>query len=145
MKIQFVSDVHCEFHIDQGVKWTSELSIEGDVLVLAGDITTYISTTKVCTILAERFPYVIYVCGNHEYYRSNRGDIHNKLMKLQSQHSNFFWLNNRIVELEGQRFVGSTLWWDAPPVAMLSIRAALNDFHTIQGYKKWVNKENPYR
>lgn len=142
MKVQFVSDVHCEFHNDHGVRWASELPIEGDVLILAGDITTYVSTTKVCKILAERFPYVIYVCGNHEYYMSNRGDIHNKLTKVESQHSNFFWLNNKIVTVDGQRFIGSTLWWDAPPIAMLSIRAMLNDFATIQGYKKWVNEAN---
>lgn len=117
MKIQIVSDVHCEFHSDQGEKWAQSLPVEGDVLILAGDIATYHSLTLICRILASRFKYVIFVCGNHEYYLSDRGAIHNKLMKVQFQSSNFFWLNNRTVTLEGQRFVGTTLWWDAPPTS----------------------------
>lgn len=142
MKIQFVSDVHCEFHRDQGEWWAKNLPVRGDVLVLAGDIVTKHMAFPIIRILAQRFPQIVYLCGNHEYYGSNRSAVHNALTKLQNQNRNFHWLNNRVVVIDGQRFVGTTLWWDAPPSAYQTIRHMLSDFRTIQGYASWVSKAN---
>lgn len=139
MKIQYVSDVHCEFHSDNGRLWASNIPVEGDVLVCAGDIVTHQNLTQVYSILCRRFPFVIAVAGNHEYYGSNRGKIHNKFQTLESKHDNFKFLNNDTVTVAGQRFVGTTLWWrTTDPVAWYALKYLLNDFRRIEGYSNWI-------
>lgn len=140
MLIQKASDIHCEWHRDKGVEWAQLLEVEGDVLALCGDITTNECLMKVMKIICERFSdkKVLYVCGNHEYYNSNRGTIHNKLAKLANKYDNFHHLNNDVVVIDGVRFVGTTLWWHAPPMAWPGILGTLNDFRAIEGYRKWI-------
>lgn len=140
MLIQYVSDVHTEFHSDLGIRWANEIPVMGDVLVLPGDIVTYESAYSVLSILANRFPHVIFVCGNHEYYRSNRGNIHNILAKVHWKFPNFHHLNNSGVTINGQRFVGTTLWWSASPHDEPIIRNSLNDYKMIEGYGNWIGK-----
>ena len=67
MKIQFVGDVHCEFHNDGGTSFCEDIPVEGDVLVLAGDFATTSELVFTLSILCQRFVHVIHVCGNHEY------------------------------------------------------------------------------
>jgi predicted phosphodiesterase len=142
MKIQYVSDVHTEFHKDLGIQWAKTIPVEGDVLVLAGDIVIFENLIQVLTIICNRFSKVVFVSGNHEYYRSDRKTIHNKLQKIANKFDNFHHLNNNVVVIEDIRFVGTTLWWSAPPYAWLAIMNGLNDFSQILGYRKWVSQAN---
>ena len=145
MDVQLVSDVHSEWHDDKGIRWATELPLVGRVLVLAGDISIYSNMTKVLSILCSRAQNqgvdVIYVCGNHEYYGTSRGKIHNKLMKLQNRFACFHWLNNEVIEIEGQRFLGTTLWWQcAEKNRMMShqFRYHWLDARSITGYSNWI-------
>lgn len=141
MRVQYLSDVHCEFHDDNGRSWAKNLPVAGDVLVCAGDIVTHQNLTQVYAVLCQRFPFVIAVAGNHEYYGSNRGKIHNKFQTLESKHHNFKFLNNDTVEVSGQRFVGTTLWWrTTSPMVWYAVQYLLNDFRRIEGYRNWVEK-----
>ena len=145
MKIQTISDVHCEFHKDKGLRFARELPVEGDVLVLPGDFATSRELTSTLSELCLRFPHVVHVPGNHEYYGSSRDVINNKLSKLARSFDNFHPLNNNIVVIDGKRFLGTPLWWDAtgvPPHVFGEIRRYLNDFSLIQGYSKWIGREN---
>jgi hypothetical protein len=72
---------------------------------------------------------------------SNRGNVHNNLVKVSRRFANFHWLHRSTVEIDGQRFVGSTLWFEMDYKAHL-LKDNLSDFRTIQGFKKWIGEEN---
>ena len=71
IKINFISDLHLEF---------GPMEIEpeaGDVLVLAGDIDIKGRVDWINSI-ASKFNHVIYVLGNHEFYRGAMDSIYRK-------------------------------------------------------------------
>lgn len=82
MKLQIMSDLHLKMHADRGSEFVRHLDPTGvDVLVLAGDITMarhYEDLENVFTLLARKYRHILYVPGNHEYYRSSpkqSGDV----------------------------------------------------------------------
>ncbi|GAA4197383.1 hypothetical protein GCM10022289_04530 [Pedobacter jeongneungensis] len=104
MKIQIISDLHQEFGV-------SELSFRNaDLVILAGDINL---GTKGIEWIKENIPDkpVIYVLGNHEYYKGTYPNTLRKIVEL-SKASNVHVLENNFVEFEGVRFYGATLWTD---------------------------------
>lgn len=137
MKIQFMSDLHCEMHMDGGLRMLDELPVVGDVLVIAGDLATYKDIIPAVDGLCSKFPEVVFVPGNHEYYFSDRNAVHNNRIKLTNRFKNFHWLNGDVVEIKGQRFVGATGWFKDSPNNWV-YENQLNDFRLIVGYKKWV-------
>jgi predicted phosphodiesterase len=142
MKIKIISDIHTEFHRDRGIKFCKELSTDDtDVLVVAGDFGTIDTLYVSLKVLCERFPHVVYVTGNHEYYGSTREVVHRSLKKLSKRFSSFHWLRNDSVEIDGQRFVGSTLWFPSSHDAW-SQEDRINDFRLIDGFGDWVYKAN---
>jgi len=139
MKIQFMSDLHCEMRQSGWMRMLDELPVAGDVLVVAGDMASYSEIDPVVDWLCSKFPQVIFVAGNHEYYFSDRNTVQNNRTKLTQQFKNFHWLDCGAVEIQGQRFVGATGWFrDSPSNWMYE--NLLNDFRLISGYKKWVYK-----
>jgi len=104
MKIQIISDLHQEFGL-------SDLSFDrADVIVLAGDInlgTKGIDWIK--TKISDK-P-VIYVLGNHEYYKGSYPKTLNKI-KETSKNTNVHVLEDSFVDIENIRFHGATLWTD---------------------------------
>ncbi|AZA99454.1 phosphoesterase [Chryseobacterium joostei] len=104
MKIQIISDLHQEFG-------QTELCFDhADVVVLAGDINL---GTKGIEWIKDKIANktVIYVLGNHEYYKGSYPKTLNKI-KDASQNSNIFVLENSSVDIDGIRFHGATLWTD---------------------------------
>jgi len=105
MKLQAMSDLHLEhapFYPEQS---------DADIVVLAGDIATgtdgvlWARDTFQCS--------VIYVCGNHEYHDPCMSmSEHLLAMRNAAKGSNVIVLDNDVVEIEGVRFLGSTLWSD---------------------------------
>ena len=103
MRIRLLSDLHLEY-----CPWTAPV-VDADVVVLAGDIHNGLAGIRWA---AEQFTMpVIYVPGNHEY------DWHD-LIKQRGHWRTPEWpdhvqvLDDRVVEIGGVRFVGSTLWTD---------------------------------
>ena len=143
MNIQVMSDVHVEFHADRGRAFVSALDPTGvDVLVVAGDLGT-LGGGLVAALdgLCDRYPCVVYVTGNHEYYGSERRDVHDVLAGFSASHRNFHVLENGAVVLGGRRFVGTTLWFrDDPGNAAQEGRLA--DFHEIGRFRNWVYEVN---
>jgi len=140
-RFQIISDVHTEFHRDGGKYFCENVPVLSSVLVVAGDFTMHRYMVDCFTTLANRFENVIYVHGNHEYYDAVKEDVHNTMNKLTKRLSNFYWLNNKVIEIEGQRFIGGTMWFKDDPDNVM-YQDLMNDFTVIPGFRKWVYQEN---
>lgn len=104
MKIQVISDLHQEFG-------TTDLFFDNsDIVVLAGDVNLGTKGIDWIKIHIPNKP-IIYVLGNHEYYKGSYPKTLNKI-KEAAKDSNVFVLEDSFVDIEGIRFHGSTLWTD---------------------------------
>ena len=121
MLVHYMSDLHLEFGEPLETKG-------GDVLILAGDITT---KTRVEWIneQAKKYDHVLYVAGNHEYYQGHMEDTDVATrMKLVS---NVTFLQNDRVEINGRGFIGGTLWSNIHPEARHHAEQCMNDYLCI--------------
>tara|TARA_Y100000034_G_C6908961_1_gene422778 strand:+ start:2263 stop:3015 length:753 start_codon:yes stop_codon:yes gene_type:complete len=148
MRIQLISDTHLEFFVGTWDKFVNALDpTDVDVLVIAGDWATKQQLVASLTSVADLYPHVVYVTGNHEYYGTTPYDIHNILDKLDKKLNNFHWLQNDVVEiqdpetLEMCRFAGTTLWFPNSNTVQRQ-KHNLNDYHQIYDFVPWVYEEN---
>ncbi|MFD2582164.1 metallophosphoesterase [Pedobacter vanadiisoli] len=131
MKIQIISDLHQEFGI-------SELSFQNaDLIILAGDINLGTKGIDWLTQNISDKP-VIYVLGNHEYYKGTYPKTLNKIV-AKAKDSNIYVLENDFVEFGGVRFHGATLWTDfslfGNPVEYgIICQSKMNDYKLIRRY-----------
>ncbi|TCD29043.1 phosphoesterase [Pedobacter psychrodurus] len=129
MKIQIISDLHQEFGL-------SELNFRNaDLIILAGDINL---GTKGIEWIKETIPSkpVIYVLGNHEYYKGTYPNTLHKIIEA-SRGSNVSVLENESIEFDGIRFHGTTLWTDfslfGNPIEYGMIcQGKMNDYRVIR-------------
>ena len=84
---------------------------------------------------------VLFTNGNHELYLSNRGQLNQICKDVKRKFPNFHRLDNSTVEIDGQRFIGATMWFRNRP-DNFNYQNLLNDFNMIIGFKKWVYSEN---
>lgn len=144
MNLEIYSDLHLEMDRNQGRKFMHHMDPEGtDVLILAGDITVHKHMRYVIRTICEKYAPapVVYVCGNHEFYGSNRPAVVATLLELMMELPNFHWLDHAIFEHEGIKFAGTSLWFKDDPLNIV-FEEMLNDFTQIKGYKSWVYEEN---
>lgn len=127
MKIQIYSDLHLEF---------SEFvppPIDADLVILAGDIGVQGRGVRWANE-AFQCP-VIYVCGNHEFYK---GHIDRTLTKIRNQAApHVHILANEAFVWQQTRFLGTTAWTDfsstGDVLAATSLaREWMNDFRIIR-------------
>lgn len=110
MKIQYASDLHVEF----GGTPLRRNHLLGDVVVLAGDIHgTPSDLVSYLKRLNTTLP-IVYVLGNHEFHAGHWDKALNLYQwRLEKEGlRNVFLLENDTVEIDGVRFVGTTLWSD---------------------------------
>lgn len=144
MKIQIVSDLHLEFDRDKFQSFINDLDPTGvDVLVLAGDICTARNMVGIIGAICRRYSEakVVWVHGNHEFYGSDRETVHRLSKQAVDENPNLRWLDNSWTEIDGQRFIGTPLWFRYEP-SNEPLEELMNDFHVIRGFKGWVYKEN---
>jgi predicted phosphodiesterase len=145
VKLQIMSDLHFEMHADGGAGLIKELDPTGvDVLVLAGDITMarrYENLERVFKPLARKYRHILYVPGNHEYYKSSPTEVGRNLAKLTKQLPEVVIPENEAVVLAGQRFIAGTMWFRRDPAAEPSKRF-MTDFSIIQDFEPWVYEQN---
>jgi len=104
MRIQIISDLHQEFG-------SSLLTFKNaDIVVMAGDVNL---GTKGIEWLKTEIPDipVIYVLGNHEYYKGSYPKTLNKIIEA-AKHTNIHVLENKCIQIDGINFHGATLWTD---------------------------------
>ncbi|GAB0156908.1 metallophosphoesterase [Chryseobacterium sp. Alg-005] len=129
MKIQIISDLHQEFGY-------TDLNFDrSDVVVLAGDVNL---GTKGVEWIKSKIPDkpVMYVLGNHEYYKGSYPKTLNKI-KEAAIGSNVIVLEDNFVDLDGIRFHGTTLWTDFsifgdPMQYGMICQSAMNDYKKIK-------------
>lgn len=102
MKLHILSDLHTEFADFQPP------ATDADVVVLAGDIGVGTAGVEWAATRFRDVP-VIYVPGNHEYYDHDIG-ITDQLRSRAP--ANIHVLDQETVEIDGVRFLGTTLWTD---------------------------------
>ncbi len=140
--LQLISDVHLEFHLDGGRGFIDDLDPTGvDVIVVAGDFATVPLLASRLTQLCDRYPQVVYVAGNHEFYKSSPFEVQTLLGGLEEELPNLTWLRRHRVSVAGLMFAGATLWFaDQPGNETLS--GQVSDFRYIEDFVPWVYEEN---
>lgn len=139
MKIQYMSDLHLE---------GADLKIENqgaDLLILAGDITTaksykgHYDFFKNCS---DNWKNVVYICGNHEYYRGDIEETQKELFEFfYKNFKNTHFLQNESINLGDFRLFGGTLWTDCngnDPLTKMTFQNDMNDYRVIQ----WKSREH---
>ena len=132
MKIITYSDLHLEF----GGDFRPPADSGADLMVLAGDIMTFTRCELLEGLLELWDRPVLYVAGNHEYYRSKPIKEANKAFKvwLSEVRPEVTFLDDESVEIEGVHFFGGTMWTDfagADPLAMVTAERQVNDYRCI--------------
>ena len=144
MRIQILSDLHFEFHGDNGRSFVETLDPAGvDVLVLAGDIAVGDDLPEALGLLCRRFhdATVIYVHGNHEFYHSDLESVRQLTRQACGENRNLSWLDKAGVMVRGIFFWGAPLWFPHT-VTDPSLKQLLNDFAEIKDFESWVYREN---
>jgi predicted phosphohydrolase len=145
LKLQLASDIHTEFRAgDQGRKIIQRLAKntadEVDAILIPGDLSTSGHLKYPVRILCDLYEKVIYTPGNHEYYSSNKKETEDILLELSVKYKNFHYLNRSSVEIKGQKFVGTTLWYPATESA-IKYKFNWSDFQCISDSHSWVLNE----
>jgi len=118
MRVQIVSDLHIE-RFKQNIILTDFITPTGDILVLAGDIGSMYRIRQLFDFLhqaCEQFPLVIYIPGNHEYYKLRNSPprafctLENALRSFSQSHENLHFLNRKTLQIKNTLFIGATLW-----------------------------------
>ena len=127
MKLHVMSDIHLEFGTFEPPE------VIADAVILAGD--TGLGTRGITWALEHfRIP-VIFLAGNHEYYRQIMPETLEALRDLAAG-TNVHFLENDAITIGNIRFLGCTLWTDFglfgdPTAAKRAARLGMNDYRVI--------------
>jgi len=150
VRLLICSDLHFEFHRDGGQAFVDCLPPKDavDVCILAGDIAVGNGIEGALKLFCRRYHRVIFLHGNHEYYGSTRKQTIAHTLRAVRKFDNLTWMHDHIdyanagpVTIDGQRFIGNTLWFPDTPDAR-SNWEGLNDFYQIRDFRAWVYEEN---
>jgi 3',5'-cyclic AMP phosphodiesterase CpdA len=134
MKIRVLSDLHLEF-----TKYQPETlpPVGEDLVVLAGDIGVGIRGIEWAKRAIPDRP-VVYVLGNHEFYRED-WDLFLIKAHAAAAGSNVHLLEDEAVEIGGIRVLGCSLWADFRAMGAMTRQVAasiaefqLNDYRMIR-------------
>ncbi len=129
MKIRILSDLHTEFApFDPPVT-------DADVVVLAGDVGPGTRGLDWARAAFGDTP-VVYVAGNHEFYRHAIPKLTGELAR-EAAGSTIHFLENAEVVVAGVRFLGCTLWTDFDLFgdrihSAAAAQASMTDFRLIR-------------
>ena len=137
-----MSDLHLEMQADTGDSfWSDYKNTKCDALIIAGYLDSSRSLAKSIEKICGLFPRVIYVPGNHEYYHSSFIEVDNTLKALDDTHDNFHMIERKVLELNGDRIIGCTLWFSDNP-SNTAYEMNLTDFILIRNFKDEVYRRN---
>ncbi|RRJ86350.1 metallophosphoesterase [Paenimyroides tangerinum] len=143
MKIQYCSDLHLEFPENKKYILENPIKPKAEILILAGDIVPFAVIDKhqdFFDYVSENFRYTFWIPGNHEYYYS---DINNRTGSFEEKiRDNVLLLNNTVKEIDGIRFIFSTLWSDISPERQFLIQQSLSDFKVIKNNSRLFNTDD---
>jgi len=149
MKLRIMSDLHIEFMRELADFDIPALPDDKDtVLVLAGDIHLGKSLHYVFEKFADRFKAIVFVYGNHEYYKSNMPRVGPKVAAAIQHLDNVFVLDPGTVQIDDVCFVGSTLWTDMDnlnQMVMWDAGAMMTDYKVIRTGPKGHEWKRPLK
>lgn len=138
MKIKLLSDLHLEGRTRYRYKHNDWAEYDGeDVLILAGDIAVGVDKVfeAIDYFLAQGFPEIVYVAGNHESYRTLQPSLFIEELRKAFEHNPYVHILNAdsVVQIQDVSFFGGTLWtnFQNDPVAELAASTGINDFRVI--------------
>jgi Icc-related predicted phosphoesterase len=137
LKLHLLSDLHLEFLRSYDV---NDYIQPADVLVLAGDIHVGSrNSSEAVKRFAEHYEHVLYVPGNHEYYRTSIQEFHDNLVLPD----NAKLLNPGTITIQGITFAGAALWTNFRnnPMSELAAKRAISDFRVIRDFNTSKAKE----
>lgn len=156
MRVYLASDLHLEF---AAISIENRDSV--DCLILAGDILVAsdlyrnprshdlnpdlvvkesdsrrraVRYRRFLQEVSDRFPYVIMIAGNHEFYGNRWWQTLDVLREECAQYPNIHFLENQTLVLGEHRFIGATLWTDMNkqnPISKRVIQESMNDYRRI--------------
>ncbi|MDE2422469.1 MAG: metallophosphoesterase [Gammaproteobacteria bacterium] len=107
LRIQLLSDLHLDIHEDQ----PDIPETDADMIILAGDIAEGIEGMLWAMQQADRLQKpVLYLSGNHEYYRGDAQTFDEKLRSLCANHPFVRYLQMDSYDIGNYRILGATLW-----------------------------------
>jgi len=147
MKIFLTSDIHTERAHKRFVPnfdypyLRFDYPTEADVIVLAGDIGEWVNGIEWAR---HRFKNkeIIYVPGNHEYYKSDLTVLEE--LRSKAKELDIHFLENDSVVIGNVRFLGTTLWTDCNDFSAAEVdesQASITDYSVI-GITKWLADKN---
>lgn len=162
MRIKQMSDLHLEFDAD----FFPKNEEKADLLMLNGDICmgTYfdkgidspyyyraLEFLNFFEFCSKEYENVLYIPGNHEYYRGRIDQIDDIIRNALSGFSNIHFMNNGSWYKDGITFLGGTLWTNMNhnnPITANYIQYGMNDFRLIEwknykghGWKKFLTSD----
>ena len=162
MRIKQMSDLHLEFDPD----FFPKNEEKADILMLNGDIcmATYfdkgidspyyyraLEFLNFFEFCSNEYEEVLYIPGNHEYYRGHIDGIDAVIQDNLSGLRNVHFLNNSSWTKNGITFLGGTLWTNMNnrnPITENFIQYGMNDFRLIDwknfgghGWKKFLPRD----
>src|SRR5438552_11755926 len=129
MRLHILGDLHLEFG-------TAKVpATDADVVVLAGDIHLGREGRKWARSHFQYKP-VVYVLGNHEFYRHSLPDL-TETLKRETDGGHIHLLENSAVEINGYTFLGCTLWTDFQlsadtEAAMQAAEGIMSDYSIVE-------------
>ncbi|MBP2460466.1 MULTISPECIES: metallophosphoesterase [unclassified Rhizobium] len=142
--------IFSDLHIETNPEFKLAKIPDADVCICAGDVLdggVIASILWLAEFVAPHMP-VVFVPGNHEYYRSSIKEGLTAGYKLAEAYDNLFMLDGDSVVLGGYRFIGATLWTnfdlhDEPRLAMAIAKDELNDYRRIKLSKTPFKRFSP--
>ena len=161
MKIAICSDLHLEFEtiVLQNTEGADVLILSGDILV-ERDLDMYdrrqvelgfmnkrsLRFHEFFQDVSEKFPHVIYVAGNHEHYHGDFKHTTNELKRKLAYLKNVYVLDRDLKDIDGVKFIGSTLWTDmnnGDQLTLYHMKAMMNDFQCVMNSNREVSYKVP--
>jgi Icc-related predicted phosphoesterase len=132
MRIQYCSDLHLEFEQNNDFIIKNQLSVCGDILILAGDIVPLhdeLLTDPFFRFISDNYKKVFWVPGNHEFYHRNMNEFSNSFnIELNDKIS---IVHNVELYYEDIRFIFSTMWSKISRSNEKIIEQCVSDFKCI--------------
>lgn len=149
--LQVASDLHLERYSTEQARALLERRFSRDdrasAVVLAGDIGVPTGRRRrsfevALEFFSARYPSVLFVPGNHEFYGTSGAAGLEKIRKLVRRHPKVTLLEPGVVARWGdRRVVGATLWFRKRR-GYQRIAGLLPDFAAIADFVPWVHEQN---
>lgn len=139
MILQILSDLHLDFHYNYGKDFIRSIPKDCDVVIIAGDLCEskrVLSSLKMISDHLKEIP-CIYVAGNHDFYGSKRSEMLFSIEKYTSENmDNIHFLENDHIDIDGVRFIGSTLWFEY--LGQSNSDSMIADFSSIKDIYEFI-------